>query len=182
MAITAQILSAEDLLNKPKDGYRYELIEGVLRKMSPAGQKHGRIVATITASLVTHVRRNQLGSVYAAETGFLIQRNPDTVRAPDVAFISRKRLEAVGEVDGYWPGAPDLVVEVISPNDSNTQVEEKIFEWLRAGASVVIAINSRKRIATVYRSLTDITILTDQDCLDGKDIIPGWRLAMKDTF
>ncbi len=146
MTMTIQTISAEDLLKKPNDGFRYELIEGELRKMSPAGQKHGRIAATITGSIVPHTRKNKLGAVYAAETGFLIQKNPDTVRAPDVAFVSQERLNEVGEVDGYWPGAPDLVIEVISPSDTYTEVEEKVFEWLKAGVRMVIVVNSKSEL------------------------------------
>jgi len=150
--------------------------------MSPSGNKHGRIAANITISLGPHVIANQLGAVYAAETGFLISRDPDTVRAPDVAFVSRRRLEQVGDVEGYWPGAPDLVVEVISPNDLYTEVEEKLLDWLRAAALMVIVVNPRKPVVTVYRSQSDIMILTEDQSLDGAEVVPGWSMAIKDVF
>jgi Uma2 family endonuclease len=118
MSTTIQPTTANDLLQMPDDGFRYELVRGELTKMSPAGNKHGRFAANITGSLVPHVKANKLGAVYAAETGFWLASEPDTVRAPDVAFVSQKRLDEVGDVDGFWPGAPDLVVEVISPSDT----------------------------------------------------------------
>src|SRR5215470_914710 len=126
MSTVTQHVTAGDLPRMQEDGFRYELIKGEIKKMSPAGHRHGRIAASITGSLIPHVLTNKLGAVYAAETGFLISSNPDTVRVPDVAFVSRQRLQEIGEVEGYWPGAPDLVVEVISPNDIYTDIEEKV--------------------------------------------------------
>jgi Uma2 family endonuclease len=182
MSTTIQTTTADDLLRMRDDGFRYEIVRGELRKMSPGRHKHGRIAGNITASLGPHVVANQLGRVYVADTGFLIASNPDTVRAPDVAFVSQKRLDKAGDVDGYWPGAPDLLVEVISPGDTYTEVEEKVFEWLEAGARMIVVVNPRKRAVTVYRSLTDIVVLMEDDMLDGGDVVPGWTMAMKDIF
>lgn len=109
MSTTIQPMTAEDLLKMHDDGFRYELVRGDLRKMSPAGHKRGRIAMKVATPLDSHVTVNKLGAVYAAETGFLISSDPDTVRAPDVAFMSQKRLDEVGDVEGYWPGAPDSV-------------------------------------------------------------------------
>jgi len=178
MSTTIQTTTAEDLLRMPGDGFRYELVKGELRKMSPAGHRHGRIAIRIATPLDTHVTANKLGAVYAAETGFWISSDPDTVRAPDVAFVSQRRLDELGDVEGYWPGAPDLVVEVISPSDTYTEVEEKVLEWLEAGARMVVVVNPRKRAVTVYRSLTDIVVLTENDTLDGGDVVPGWTMAV----
>jgi Uma2 family endonuclease len=166
----------------PDDGFRYELVRGELRKMSPAGQKHGRIAIKVSTSLDNHVTLNKLGAIYAAETGFLISSDPDTVRAADVAFVSQKRLDEVGDVEGYWAGAPDLVVEVISPGDTYTEVDEKVLEWLEAGSLMVVVVNRRKRAVTVYRSLTDIIVLTEDDRLDGGNVVPGWSVTVSDIF
>jgi Uma2 family endonuclease len=182
MAIQSQPITAEDLLRMPDDGFRYELVRGELRKMTPAGHQHGRIAINVTTPLNQYVRANHLGTVYAAETGFKLASNPDLVRAPDVAFIRRDRVEAVEEVDGYWPGAPDLVVEVISPNDTYADVEEKIFDWLDAGTRLAIVGNPRHHTVTVYRSRGDITVLTEADTLDGDEVVPGWILPVREMF
>ena len=150
--------------------------------MSPAGHKHGRIAGNITASLGPHVVANRLGRVYVADTGFLISSDPDTVRAPDVAFVCQKRLDEVGDVEGYWPRAPDLVVEVISPRDTYNEVEEKVLEWLEAGALIVVVVNPRKSTLKVYRSLTNIIVLNEHDTLSGGDVIHGWTMAVKEVF
>jgi Uma2 family endonuclease len=129
-----------------------------------------------------HVQANNVGVVYAAETGFQLASNPDTVRAPDVAFVRQDRATAVEEETGYFPGAPDLVAEVISPHDLYTEVEEKVIAWLEAGTQMVLVVNPRKRIVTVYRSLKDISVLTENDYLDGADVVPGWTLPVRDIF
>jgi len=175
-------VTAEELLHMPDDGFRYELVRGELRRMNPAGNVHGRIAVRITWRLAQHVEENRLGTVYAAETGFKLATNPDTVRAPDVAFVSRARVEAIGEVEGFWPEAPDLVVEVISPGDGYADIEEKVFDWLDAGTKMVVVINPRQRSATVYKSPTDIAALAEADVLDGGDVVPGFELAIRNIF
>src|SRR5919109_774726 len=179
MTTTPQHMTAEELLHMPDDGFRYELIRGELRKMAPAGHQHGRIAINVTTPLDQHVRAHNLGTVYAAETGFKLASNPDVVRAPDIAFIRRQRVEEVGNVEGYWPGAPDLAIEVISPSDTYTEVQEKILDWLEAGTQMVILVMPRKRTVTVYRSLTDIIMLTERDTLDGGDVVPGWKMPVR---
>ena len=182
MTTASRIVTAEELLRMPDDGFRYELVKGELIKMAPAGAAHGSLAMVIGSALFQHVTAHQLGKVFAAETGFSLASDPDTVRAPDVAFVSQKRIEEAGEVLGYWPGAPDLAVEVISPSDTYTQVEDKILEWLHAGTLMVVAVNPRQRTVTVYRSLVNIVILTQNDILDGKDVVPGWSLSIRDLF
>jgi Uma2 family endonuclease len=182
MDVVRQQVSADDLLHMPGDGFRYELVQGELRRMNPTGNVHGRIVVRITWRLAQYVEANQLGNVYAAETGFKLTANPDTVRAPDVAFVSRSRIEAVGDVEGFWPEAPDLSVEVISPGDSYAEVEEKVFDWLDAGTKMVVVINPRQRSATVYKSQTDIIALTESEVLYGGEVVPGFELAIREIF
>ena len=182
MTTTTRPMTAEDLLLLPDDGYRYELIRGELKQMSPAGNYHGRLASNVNVPLGGYVRANDLGRTYVADTGYLISSDPDTVRAPDVAFISRERLEEIGETDGYWAGAPDLVVEVISPNDRYTEVEEKLTEWLEAGARMVIVVNPRRRSVRVHRSPSDVIDLTQGDVIDGADVVPGWTLPISEIF
>ncbi|HEU0079432.1 MAG TPA: Uma2 family endonuclease [Longimicrobiaceae bacterium] len=175
-------VTADELLRMPDDGFRYELVQGEIRKMTPAGGQHGRIALKIGSSLLQHVEERQLGAAYGAETGFKLATNPDTVRAPDLAFLSRERAEAVGEVQGYVPGAPDLAVEVVSPGDTYGEVEEKVLEWLDAGTRMVVVVNPRRRTAVVYHSRDDIHVLSDEDVLDGGDVVPGWTLPVKSLF
>ena len=150
--------------------------------MAPAGQRHGRIAMNMATSLNGSVRAQRLGVVYAAETGFLLATTPDTVRAPDVAFVSRERLARQGEVEGYWLGAPDLVVEVISPADRYVDVEDKVFDWLDAGVRLVVVVNPRKQVVTLYRSLVQITVLGLGASIAAPEIIPGWSLPVEDVF
>lgn len=150
--------------------------------MSPASQMHGRLGMRVSGPLDRYVEEQRLGAVFAAETGFRLASSPDTVRAPDVAFVRQERIEAVGDVEGYWPGAPDLAVEVVSRHDLYTELEGKVIDWLEAGARMVVVINPRKRTVTVYRSLKEIVILTEQDTLTGGDVVPGWSLPVRDIF
>ncbi len=182
MSTKLHSMTAADLLRLSGEGHRYELIRGELRQMAPAGPRHGRLAMRIAAHLFQHVETHNLGAVYAAETGFQLTQDPDTVRAPDVAFVCQERCEAVGETEGYWPGAPDLAVEVISPSDRYADVEEKVAGWLDAGSRLVIVVNPRQRSVTVYRFPTDIIRLTEADTLEGGDVIPGWQLPIREVF
>lgn len=182
MEIVKSRATAEELLNIPDDGFRYELVQGELRQMNPAGNIHGRIAVKFTWRLAQHVEKNDLGEVYAAETGFKISTNPDTVRAPDVACISRTRLDEVGETEGYWPGAPDLAVEVISPGDTYTGVEEKVSDWLDAGTKLVVILNPRKKTATIHRPQGNVSILGVGDTLDCRDVVEGFEVAVGEIF
>ena len=139
-------------------------------------------MVNLTTPLDQHVRANDLGAVYASETGFQIASDPDTVSAPDVAFVNKERLAAVGEVEGYWPGGPDLAVEVISPGDTYSEVEDKVLEWLDAGVRLVIVVNPGKHAVTVYRSRTDIVILTEEEVIEGGEVVPGWTMPVTSLF
>ena len=182
MSTAVQLMTADELLALPRGEFRYELVNGELKKMSPAGQKHGRIIVRLTEPLAKHVRENQLGQVYAAETGFKLKSNPDTVRAADIAVVRKERLDLVGETESYWPGAPDLAVEVNSPFDTVREVEKKVMEWLEFGSRSVWVVSSKLHTVTVYRSLTEIVVLTENDTLDGGDIVPGFKISIADIF
>ena len=144
--------------------------------MVPAGNEHGYLALEIASEFRSHVKANNLGGVYAAESGYKLASNPDTVMAPDVAFVSQERLDKAGETSGYWPGAPDLVVDVVFPNHRHSSVVEKALAWLEAGCRMVHVADPERRTATVYSSLEDIRILTVRDIIDGADAVPGWRL------
>ncbi|HEX6746497.1 MAG TPA: Uma2 family endonuclease [Longimicrobium sp.] len=176
------LVTADELFRMPDDGVRRELVRGELREMSPAGSRHGRIGAKILSRLEVYSAANDLGEVYNSDTGFRLFSTPDTIRMPDVSFVTRPRVDEVGDIEGFWPGAPDLVVEVISPTDSFSDVDEKVSEYLAAGCRMVVVVNPKRRTATVYRSRGDIVLLTENDFLDGGDVVPGWRVQLRDVF
>jgi len=182
MAIVHHVVTADALLRMPDDGFRYDLVQGELHRMSPAGFQHGRLIMNVSTPLDQHVRAQNLGIVCAAETGFLLATDPDTVRGADVAFIRQERIDQQGKPEGYWPGAPDVAVEVVSPNDLYTEVDEKVTDWLDAGTRMVVVVNPRKRTVTVYRSLLQIVVLRETDVLDGSDVVPGWIIRIADVF
>lgn len=182
MSTTLQQVTADELFAMPKDGFRYELVKGELRKMSPAGSEHGAIIVNLTVLLAQHIKANHLGVCFGAETGFKIASDPDTVRAPDVAFVSRERVPESGIPKKFWPGAPDLTVEVISPGDTLEEVEEKGEDWLSAGARGVWVVSPKRRGVTVYRSMADVTRLLEADELEGGDFVPGFRCKLSEIF
>lgn len=150
--------------------------------MPPPGFEHGDVVSVFDSSLGSYVRANQPGRVVVGDVGCQLTTDPDTVRGPDVAFVRRERLPVGGPVCGYWPGAPDLVVEVISPNDLYTEVDEKVAEWLEHGTRLVFVVNPRRRTMAVHRPGQPVRILGVDDVLDGEDVVPGWTLAVRDLF
>ena len=177
-------VSAEELLKLPRgEGKRYELIEGQLRVMCAAGFEHGRVAATAARMLGNHVHANGLGLTLGAETGFILARGPDTMRAPDAAFVSQARADAVGPSPGFWPGgAPDLAIEVVSPEDSRPYLRAKALNWLETGALAVVVLHPRTCSATVYRPGGDVQSYTEEGTLDLSDAVPGWRVAVADFF
>lgn len=181
-AVQVPPVTADDLLALPDDGLLHELVDGEVWMTPPPGEEHGILAAEILLSLGGHVRSRGLGRVYAAETGFRISEDPDTVLAPDVAFVRQERIDAAAVGKGYRTGAPDLVVEVASPRDTFATVEAKVTRWLSAGCRMVVVVNPERRAATVYRSRDDIVLLTEGDVLDGGDVVPGWTLPLREIF
>ena len=181
MAATTKLMTAEELLAMPDDGFRYELVRGELVKMAPAGHVHGKRGGRVNYSLSAHVYQNDLGEVYLAETGFHLETDPDHVLAPDASFVRQARVETVGDGDGFFPGPPDLAVEVVSPNDRYTEVADKVAEWLAAGVRMVVVVNPRNRTVQAHTP-EGVTELTEADTLHGGDVVPGWRLPVADIF
>jgi Uma2 family endonuclease len=151
--------------------------------MSPSGHTHGKVAARVTVSLGAFVEDHQLGEVYAAETGFRIRQDPDTVRAPDVAFVAAERLQnGAISLDGYFPGPPDLAVEVISPTDAYTDVEAKVAEWLQSGALAVVVLDPRRKGGAIYRAGGAVALLTVEETLQLPELLPGWSLPLSVVF
>ena len=174
MATTRQITTAEQLLEAPGLG-RCELLRGELVMMTPAGFEHGRIAMRIGELLAGFVRQRGLGTVTGAEAGFQIAQDPDTVRAPDVAFVRAERVPPTPTM-GFFQGAPDLAVEVLSPNDRASEVLAKVQDWLRAGCGAVWVVDPATRTVAVYDSLNRMITRTTSDELTGGEVVPEFRL------
>ncbi len=180
--VEKQKMTAEELMKLSPEASRGELIAGEFISMSPAGFKHGQIAATILIIMGQFVRQAKNGKVYAAETGFILKRNPDTVRAPDVAFVTSERADQQEQETGFFNGAPNLAVEVISPSETMEDIEGKLFDYLDAGTQVVWLVFPRTQSITVYRSLKDIRIYTVENTIDCEELLPGFAVAVKEIF
>jgi Uma2 family endonuclease len=164
------------------DNRRYELFRGDLRMMSPAGGRHGRIANRLAWLLSNHVLANRLGVVLAAETGFLIETNPDTVLAPDVAFVRSERYQSIENEVGFVPLAPDLVIEVLSPSDRYSRVESKVLAWLDAGCRLVLVVDPESETIQAMLSRQQVQIYRAAESIDCSVAVPGWQLALADVF
>src|SRR5260370_36810819 len=148
-------VAADELLEMQDDGHCYEVVKGELRMAPPPGSEHGEVTMNLAGPLYQHVKKNNLGVVYAAETGFKLESNPDTVPAPDVAFVRIESVQQTGRLPGYRSGSPDLAVEVLSPSDRESRVAETVSEWLEAGARMVWRVSPKLHARAVSRALTD---------------------------
>lgn len=175
-------MTAEELFDLPDDDYKYELVQGELIRMAPTGGKHGVLTIRIGRILDEYVEAHDLGACSGAETGFILQRAPDIVRAPDAAFIAKARIPETGIPTTYWPFAPDLAVEVLSPSDRFSAVQTKIAEYFSAGTRLAWVIEPATRTVYVYRSAHDVQALGEDDELSGADVLPGFRYAVGRLF
>jgi Uma2 family endonuclease len=180
--IQESIMTAEQLSELPSDGNRYELVQGVLRKMSTAGSEHGWIAGQIFLLLGQHVKKHKLGKTYAAETGFRIGSHPDTVRAPDAAFISHARLKTVEPTRGFLSIAPDLLVEVISPRETFSYVEAKAKQWLESGCQIVVVVDPANQTVYVHRSLSEILVLGIGETFESGEVCGNWTFNVSEIF
>ena len=173
--------TAEDLLRFRQAGKTAELVRGMLIVREPPGTGHGARAARLTVRVGAFVERHDLGQVYAQDTGFKIARDPDTVRAPDVAFVARERLARIPD-EGYAELAPDWVAEVVSPNDRPGEVLEKVGQWLGAGVRVVWVFDQVRRDAHVYRADGTVSTVEPDGELNGEDVLPGFRCPLRDIL
>ena len=148
--------------------------------MTPPGYDHGDVTLALGELLRRHVREHQLGKALA-EVGFIIALDPDTVLAPDLAFVRKDRVP-IGGNPKFFSGPPDLAVEVVSPNDTVNEVEDKVLDWIEGGTSMVWVVNPKHRRVTVHRSLTDVVVLDENDTLDGDPVVAGFRCQVRDIF
>lgn len=171
--MSSALMTAEELLQTSIPDKRVELVRGVLVVREPAGYRHGRVSMNLAFLLSKHVERTEAGQVVSADTGFKLTSDPDTVRAPDVAFISRERLPDP-QTRGFPALGPDLVVEVLSPDDRPGETLAKVGDWLEGGARLVWVIDPERRAARVYRPEGTETYVAESGTLDGEDVLPGF--------
>lgn len=177
-----RLMTAEELLERPDDGMRHELIEGELTTMAPAGGPHGGLTFDIGLIVGPYVKQNRLGQCYVAETGFVIGRDPDTVRAPDLAFIRAERVPDKS-VRGFYSVVPDLVIEVVSPSDRAGEVNRKALSWLDAGVRLVWVVYPETETVAVHRRGDVVSLLRkDEAVLSGEDVLPGFTARLGDIF
>ena len=168
-------MTLEEFLESDLEGYEY--VKGKLMPMAPPTMEHGEISMNISFLLNLHVRENQLGRLYPADTDFKLK---ERLVKPDIAFVSTARLpENRRQVS---PVAPDLAVEVVSPTDIQYRVIEKVFAYLDAGTRLVWVIEPVAKTVTVYRSQKDIKTLTDEDTLTGEDVVEGFSCQVAQLF
>ena len=180
MTTIKPLITADFLLRTPDLG-PCELVCGELIEMTPAGSEHGSIILNIAGPLWAFVSRAGLGRVFGAETGFQIAHDPDTVRAPDVAFVAAGRLPSPLP-KGFFPGPPDLAVEVVSPDDRDSQVRAKVQNWLDAGCQVVWLVDPRRQTVEVFQSGSEARVLRLSDTVSGELLLPGFSLAVAEIF
>lgn len=178
MTTTTQLMTAEELI-KLDEPYRYDLVKGELLTMPLAGFQHGTVAMNIALLLGAYVKANNLGFICAAETGFKLESDPDTVLGPDVSFVARDCVVTVSQ--DYYPGPPDLAVEVLSPGDRRSRVERKTSLWLLRGTKSVWLVNSRQRTVEVVRADGERKLYHESDELVD-DTVPGFCVAVSQIF
>jgi Uma2 family endonuclease len=177
-----QLLTEDDLLRLPQDHMRHELVRGQLRTMPLCDGEHGAVVINVTVPLAQYVDEHHLGRVFAAGTGFTTAKGPDTVRAPDGAFVAAARIAGVGIGEEFFRGPPDLAVEVDSASDTMDEVDETVEDWLEAGVSLVWVVDPTPRRVTVHAKKQTRRILGESDVLGGGNVVPGFTLPIREIF
>src|SRR5438093_12551333 len=175
------LVTAEEVQRISLPGKVTELVRGQLIVREPPGTHHGAIAANLAYYLSDFVRRHGSGAIFAQDTGFKIASDPDSVRAPDVAFVARERTGLIRS-RGYAELAPDLLAEILSPDDRPAEVLAKVADWLAAGTKLVWVIDPERSEVRVYRQDGSLSVLREGDSLDGEDVLPGFTCPLSDVL
>lgn len=178
--LTAELVTGTEFATMIRSG-RCELIDGEIVPMSPTGDEHGAYELNVGAEIRAFLQGNKLGKVRVGEVGIYLRRNPDTVRGADVIFISNERY-AQKTASAFWEIAPDLVVEVMSPNDSWSEVTTKLREYFAIGVRLVWILDPKVQAVYAHRSLTDVREFAATSELTGDDVLPGFRIPVAKLF
>ncbi len=176
--IPTKLMTVDDLQQLHSAGVGGELIAGVFSEKMPVGGKHGEVAVALAAELLGFVRPRRLGRVAGTDAGVRLERDPDTVREPDVAYISAETLPLDVNVDGYYEVVPDLVIEITSPSDAEWQAHDKARMWLSFGVSMAWVVDPRARTVDVHVPGEARRRLGEDDELDGGDVLPGFRCSV----
>ncbi len=178
----AKLLTAADLLRLGSRGVRGELIRGVLCETMPTGHEHGKIVTNLVIALGAFVKPRRLGTLVASDSGVWLERDPDTVREPDIAYTSAEKIPLDARIVGYAEAVPDLVVEVRSPSDSRREVHDKARMWLSHGVRIAWVVHPDTRTVDVHRPDQPAATLGANDSLEGGDVLPGFAHPVSAIF
>lgn len=176
---TTRVITDEELMRLPKDGNKYELVDGEIR-VSPAGARHGQVCLRLGARLLAFVTERSLGAVFESSTGFRMPNG--NLRAPDASFVAAERLPGGQVPKGFFEIPPDLAAEVLSPSDSPRAVLDRVGEYLESGVRLVWVIDPENRRAVVYRSPTETRHVDAGGVLDGEDMLPGFRYTLAELL
>jgi Uma2 family endonuclease len=182
MATTEKLLTAEEFEQLPDAGKRYELIDGELREMAPTVNWHGEVEINLGTLLNVHVRPHGLGRVSCGEVLFIVRRNPDRVRAANIAFIRQDRVPPLEARQHILEVIPDLVVEILSQSDTVAEISDKIDDWLQAGVQMLWVVDPYRRTVTVYRPGFDPVLIGERATLEGDPVVPEFRCLVAEIF
>lgn len=181
MASSSSIMTAGELIRLPSGKARYELVRGKLHTMPLSGGEHGVVAVDLLVQVATFVEQSDLGVVFAGGAGFQLEHAPDTVIAPDLAYVNRVRILRTGIPEGYLQGAPDLAVEVLSPDDSAARVKTQVEMWLSHGAREVWLVDPKKRAVSIHRPDESPVVLAENDSLIS-ELLPGFSCRVSEIF
>ncbi len=178
---TTKLMTIKDLWELDDDGCRHELIRGELRSISPTGGTHGELLYTLIAILAAQ-QAHQQARIYAGDTGFIINRDAETILAPDLAIVHNDRLPGGERISGFLSVIPDLVIEILSPSDRIGRVNEKVSLYLDAGVQIIWLVDPDRRTVTEYAPGQPVRLCQASDTLTAEAVLPGFRLAVDDIF
>lgn len=183
VSIGEKLLTADEFLHLCEQRIiKGELVKGVVQETVPAGGEHSEVAAALAMAFGNHVRPRRLGRISTSDAGVWLERNPDTVREPDVAFISAEKLPLDVKVRGFYEVVPDLVVEIVSPNDSPGYIAQRVSMWHSFGVALVWAVYPVARTVAAHPLEGPAIIYTESDTLDGGAVLPEFQCAVPDIL
>ncbi len=181
MESVKELVTVEELWQMGSHGKNYELVRGELIEMAPPGGTHGNTAANLSSLLLSLVKEKNLG-VVMVETGYKLASDPDTVRGPDISFLSSAKIPPAGLPDGYIDGAPDLAVEIVSPGDTASEIQDKVQDYLTYGVQLVWVVYPSQRLVVVHNPDGTSRTLHETDTLSGEVVLSGFSCRVADIF